>query len=426
MIHPTHDQLRGYLEESLELEQNNVTDEHVSSCLACQEILEKLTNELLSLSRWADQNSHDSQQPTEFKNPLANDREIAKRFILLGEIARGGMGVVYRGFDRELKREVAIKIAQRTDNDSAAIRFYREAQLSAQLEHPGIVPVHQTGWLSDGRQYIAMRLVHGRDFLSLIQESSGKGSSFQLLKIFGDVCDTMAYAHAKGIVHRDLKPGNIMIGEFGEVQIMDWGLAKRLKRAPKKSAHMGHHAENQPQDSTDDPGKTSLQQASIPETGAPGETVLGQAMGTPAYMPPEQAQGKSVDRRADVFALGGILFHILTGKAPFEAPTNSLAQKPSADSEIETAIHELDNSGSDPELIEIVKRCLAPDTRDRPCDAASVNQLFHACLAGRRQEWNAMKLSEPDPGSADSSWLLFVLGGVILVLVMVIIGLLAM
>ena len=151
------------------------------------------------------------------------------RFVVLGEIAHGGMGIVYRGFDRDLKREVAIKVLADGANSSAAIRFNREAQISGQLQHPGIVPVHQHGRLQDGRHYIAMKLVKGQTLLELIDGLGDENVNSRVYEIFGQICSTMAYSHSRNIVHRDLKPENVMVGEFNEVQIMDWGLAKKLE-----------------------------------------------------------------------------------------------------------------------------------------------------------------------------------------------------
>ena len=250
------------------------------------------------------------------------------------------MGVVHRAFDRELKREIAVKISQDSSSSNRDIRFVREAQISAQLQHPGIVPVHQSGELKDGRQFIAMKVVNGQTLQSLLSQSDQTNVAAQYFKVFDDICNTMAYAHSKDIVHRDLKPANIMVGEFGEVQIMDWGLAKRLKESATDDANDELNAnvdlvEHHEADSTAD------QPAALP-----GQTEIGKVLGTPAYMPPEQAKGESVDKRADVFAIGGILYQMLTGKPPFDAPTATMALARSCDCLLYTSPSPRDQRGS--------------------------------------------------------------------------------
>jgi serine/threonine-protein kinase len=150
---------------------------------------------------------------------------------LLSVIASGGRGDVYRARDRELQRDLAITVLlpRFVGRPDVARRFLAEAQVAAQLQHPGIVPVHEVGALPDGRPYFAMELVKGRTLAELLQERSSPAHDLpRFLGFFQQVCQAVAYAHSKGVIHRDLKPGNVMVGAFGEVQVMDWGLAKVL------------------------------------------------------------------------------------------------------------------------------------------------------------------------------------------------------
>jgi len=184
------------------------------------------------------------------------------RYRLIEEIGRGGMGVVYLAEDPELGRQVAIKVL----DDG------REARVLASLEHPGIVPVHEAGVLPDGRSYYAMKLIRGRRLDAFLAQTTHLPDR---LRVFQRVCEPVAFAHAHGVVHRDLKPQNIMVGEFGEVLVMDWG--------------------------------------------APG-------MGTPAFMAPEQEAGGEVDARADVFALGRMLEVMLRGESRIPKPLASICR----------------------------------------------------------------------------------------------------
>jgi hypothetical protein len=156
-----------------------------------------------------------------------------ERLQLLGVIGRGGMGVVHRGRDIDLGRDLAVKVLLERFRDQPSMvgRFIAEAQISGQLQHPGVVPVYELGTLSDRRPYIAMKLIKGRTLAELLQSRSSPADGLpQLLGVFESVCQTVAYAHARSVIHRDLKPSNIMVGNFGEVQVMDWGLAKVLPR----------------------------------------------------------------------------------------------------------------------------------------------------------------------------------------------------
>jgi serine/threonine protein kinase len=229
------------------------------------------------------------------------------------------MGTVYLAQDVDLGRKVAVKIMNISDSTGAlASRMMREAKIVALLEHPGIVPIHDVGALEDGRVFYAMKLVQGKR----LDQFGTSGSPSDLLRIFQKICEAVAFAHARGVIHRDLKPENIMVGPFGEVLVMDWGVAKVMgdegidsRRAPSKDA-----VELRPIEDTD--VIATLPLASSRES---GDTKGGMVIGTPAYMAPEQAMGKTelLDQRSDVYALGAVLYFLLTGRAPFESPSTA-------------------------------------------------------------------------------------------------------
>ena len=162
---------------------------------------------------------------------MSTPADHAGRLQLFGEIARGGMGAVLKGRDTDLGRELAVKVLldRHRDDPDLVRRFVEEAQIAGQLQHPGIVPVYDLGTFADHSPYFSMKLVRGRTLAELLQgRSSPDQDRPRFLGIFEAVCQTMAYAHARGVIHRDLKPSNVMVGSFGEVQVMDWGLAKVL------------------------------------------------------------------------------------------------------------------------------------------------------------------------------------------------------
>ena len=210
------------------------------------------------------------------------------RYEVIEEIGRGGMGTVYRAVDRELGRDVAIKIPNGAEETTIERRLQLEARILARLEHPGIIPIHDAGRLADGRVFYVMKWVRGRTLRELL---AARPARAELLRIFERLCEPVAFAHDAGVIHRDLKPENVMIGAFGEVLVMDWGVAKQQGTVSAVSSSRG----------AEHPG-----------------TSAGDVIGTPGFMSPEQARGEAdrVDIRADVYSLGAILHLLLTGEEP--------------------------------------------------------------------------------------------------------------
>ena len=260
-------------------------------------------------------------------------------------LGRGGMGTVYRALDHSLEREVALKVLRTSESGAdEAGRLLREARVLARLEHPGLVPVHDAGVLPDGRPFYVMRLVRGTCLDAHVAALAPALPA--RLQLFQRVCEAVAFAHAHGVVHRDLKPQNVMVGPFGEVLVMDWGVARLL----------GDGAE-----------------AAAPVRGAGAGTRAGTVMGTPGYMAPEQAGGSSAsaDERADVYALGALLFFLLAGRPPDgpgmpEAPLGGPGQ-----------------SAPRP-LAAIVRRALAPRPAERYPNVTGLAADVEAFLAAGR------------------------------------------
>jgi serine/threonine-protein kinase len=287
------------------------------------------------------------------------------RYELLEEIGRGGMGAVLRGHDPDLRRDLAVKVLlpELQHNPDILRRFTEEAQIGGQLQHPGVVPVYEVGRSPDQRPYFTMKLVKGRTLAALLRERGDPGQDLARFEhIFEQVCQTMAYAHSRGVIHRDLKPANIMVGAFGEVQVMDWGLAKVLARADAA------------------PPASEIRTVRSEEAG--DQTKPGWVGGTPAYMAPEQAAGAPwLDERCDVFGLGAILCEILTGQPPYGSPEDPDVFLKAARADLTEAFSRLDACGADGELIHLARSALAAEPADRPRDAG----VLAAAMAAYRE-----------------------------------------
>jgi serine/threonine-protein kinase len=348
------------LRDELSVAEAGRVEEHVGACPGCQRVLERLVGSLpdtLAGSPEPQAQAADEEPP-----PLPG-------YAPLGRIDAGGMGVVWRVRDLQFRRNLAVKVMKSWASTDPGLvrRFVGEAQVCGQLAHPFIVPVHAMGRLPDGRPYYAMKLVEGRTLAALLEgELAPAGRQAEAVRIFGQVCQAVAFAHGKGVIHRDLKPENVMVGAHGEVQLTDWGLAKVLADAPPS-----------PEEGPASPA------AGLADREA-NQTRAGSVLGTVCYMPPEQARGlvAEVDRRSDVFALGAILCQILTGQPPYTGPITEVIRRRAADADLAEARARLRGCGADPELIGLAERCLSPQKADRPADAGEVAAAVAAYFSG--------------------------------------------
>ncbi len=263
------------------------------------------------------------------------------RYEPLKELGRGGMGVVLRVRDADLRREIAMKVLRpdradtRSDQGKRDLRrFIEEAQITGQLEHPGIVPVHELGCDAQGRVFFTMKMVRGEPLSEVLRRLRlGDGPTVEawpldrMLGVFLKICEALDFAHAHNVVHRDLKPANVMLGGFGEVLVMDWGLARVLDGTGKDSLVVNIE--------TDSTERRAATQAANPEF-----TLDGTVVGTPAYMAPEQARGQlaKIDARTDVFALGAILYEMLCLRPPYEGADATQMIESAAQGEIKTPL----------------------------------------------------------------------------------------
>lgn len=286
---------------------------------------------------------HQSCEQARIREPSSKPNEEnlphAERYQVDGEYARGGLGRVLKAYDRNLGRTVALKELLHRD-ESLEARFMREAIITARLQHPAIVPVHEVRRWADGRPFYAMKMVSGSSLAQVIKEKHTLDERLTLLSHVIAVADAIAYAHQQGIIHRDLKPSNVLIGPFGETVVIDWGLAADLNHSLSQSP---------PSDYKD-----------VVDSGV---TVVGSIMGTPEYMSREQAEGRRVDERADVYAIGAMLYHLIAGAPPFEGKSSEeVLAKILAD---EPRPIEVREPRVPPELAAIIRKALATSRSDR-------------------------------------------------------------
>ena len=262
---------------------------------------------------------------------LAEGTSKRTRYELIGEVARGGMGAILKVRDQDLRRTLAMKVilgqggTDATGDTPAADpaslgRFLEEAQVTSQLDHPGIVPVHELGVDESGRVYFTMKLVKGEDLRAVFDRVADPGDTewtrTRALNVALRACEAMAFSHAKGVVHRDLKPANIMVGRFGETYVMDWGLARVLGEDDPRDLRLQEGV------STKSILRTERSDEAAETPDSPLLTMDGHVVGTPVYMPPEQAEGRldDVGPASDVYAMGAILYQLLTGRMPYVKP----------------------------------------------------------------------------------------------------------
>jgi serine/threonine-protein kinase len=311
-----------------------------------------------------------------------------ERFVQREVIGTGGMGSVIRAYDKELGRDVAIKLLnpECSPNGVEAMRFIEEAHITGQLEHPYIVPVYEFGRDDRGARFLAMRLVQGKTLEETINAAGAARLSPEklgdLLQILIKMCDAIAFAHSRGVIHRDLKPSNVMISDFGQVYVMDWGVARSSPRSGEGGA-----AESEDAVSSDPPGAL---------------------IGTPSYMAPEQLRGDNdkIDERTDVFALGATLYQILTGHPP-RLPQSVHAIVRSRTPVPIPAPEEMVKDGVvPPELSRIAQKAMSSDAADRYASADELKGDVERFLRGAwhlprvRFAKGSVIVKEGDPGES--------------------------
>jgi tetratricopeptide (TPR) repeat protein/tRNA A-37 threonylcarbamoyl transferase component Bud32 len=303
-------QLERLLADALAGPEATAVEAHVEACPACQRALEDLTRTSRLPGELAPAPAPSGTAETlpglpDAATTAASEPGWRARYAVVRLHARGGSGAVWVARDEELGREVALKELrdEQAGSPAALARFLGEARVTGQLEHPGIVPVYELAGAAGGRPFYTMRLLRGRTLGEAAaayhrERQAGRAGPLdlrQLLTAFVGVCNAVAYAHSRSVLHRDLKPQNVVLGDFGEAVVLDWGLAKVVG------------------DSSGEP---------VQPAAAADQTAQGQVLGTPAYMAPEQAEGRldQIDRHTDVYGLGAILYEVLTGAPPFDGP----------------------------------------------------------------------------------------------------------
>ena len=322
------------------------------------------------------------------QDPTPGPENTRSRYVLTGKVGSGGMGAILNAFDTTIQREVAMKVITSELESSRKFidRFIKEARVQGRLEHPNICPIHELGVDEKEHVYFTMKMVQGTSLSSMIRSSDVGGEEVlggestsggeeapdahrqtELLNVFLKICDALSFAHSRGIIHRDIKPDNIMVGDFGEVYVMDWGLAKIIGEGESENSRAG----------------LFIARRLGNEHGM--KTMAGSVVGTPAYMPPEQARGEvdTMDQRSDIYSLGALLYELLTrrvlftGKSPWDVLSRISREAPPLPSQQCVA------GTISPELDSIVMKCLEKMKKNRYESVQDLKRDVELYLSGR-------------------------------------------
>lgn len=322
--------------------------------------------------------AHEEKASVAQSAPASASASLSERLVDEGEIGRGGMASVHRAFDKTLMRRVAMKILdpRRVVKESQRNRFIEEAQITGQLDHPNIPPVHEFGVDEEGTHYFTMKLVRGKTLDDILAEPTFSATNekelFRVLQIFVKVCQAISFAHSRGVIHCDLKPSNVMVGSHGQVYVMDWGIARLVGRSRPSGAD-----------------ETWVQVRSAPEVhreslDEASDSSQAKIMGTLQYMSPEQAQGRTdeIDERTDVFCLGAMLYKILTGRAPYAGKKQMEMFMAAARAEFATPQNAVSGVTLPERLCQIAMKAMSRDLADRYQNVDELQEDVEAFMRG--------------------------------------------